>query len=304
MARTGFCIHPADAVARIPKVGGTKDVNLAKLRRLAPTHVLVNVDENRRETVDAIRGLGADAAPQIVVTHPLRPAGQPGAGRADARASSAAVPSVDEQRRRAAQRDCTEALAATQADGRAGAARALPDLARPLDDGGARHLPLAHAGAHQLAHAGPMLPAARTAPRATRSCRATSPGWREVQTRAAQLRALSRSATRHVAEAQALCPQRECPAGRRRVAQLVRGARRAGFALPARTGRRRCGAAPQRLTRTPPQSARMDIYKPLVALLAIVNPIGACRSSSTSPRVSAASSASARSASPRSAPLS
>ena len=76
VARTGFCIHPRDAVAAVPKVGGTKDVNLAKLRRLAPTHVLVNVDENRRETVDAIRAwdIGdGSPAPQIVVTHPLAP---------------------------------------------------------------------------------------------------------------------------------------------------------------------------------------------------------------------------------------
>jgi len=76
VARTGFCIHPRDAVAAIAKVGGTKDVNLAKLRRLAPTHVLVNIDENRRETVDAIRSWSAadgPAAPQIVVTHPLAP---------------------------------------------------------------------------------------------------------------------------------------------------------------------------------------------------------------------------------------
>ena len=72
VARTGWCIHPAEALARVPKVGGTKTVNLAKLRRLAPTHVLVNVDENRRETVAAIRAWG-EAAPQIVVTHPLGP---------------------------------------------------------------------------------------------------------------------------------------------------------------------------------------------------------------------------------------
>ena len=72
VARTGWCIHPAAALARVPKVGGTKTVNLAKLRRLAPTHVLVNVDENRRETVEAIRAWG-DAAPEIVVTHPLGP---------------------------------------------------------------------------------------------------------------------------------------------------------------------------------------------------------------------------------------
>jgi len=77
VARTGFCIHPRDALATVPKVGGTKDVNLTKLRRLAPTHLVVNVDENRRETVDAIRAWsdadGGPAAPQIIVTHPLAP---------------------------------------------------------------------------------------------------------------------------------------------------------------------------------------------------------------------------------------
>jgi len=72
VARTGFCIHPEAGVAAVAKVGGTKDVNLAKLRRLRPSHVLVNVDENRRETVAAIRAWGADA-PEIVVTHPLDP---------------------------------------------------------------------------------------------------------------------------------------------------------------------------------------------------------------------------------------
>ena len=72
VARTGWCIHPADTVAAVPKVGGTKTVNLAKLRRLAPTHLLVNVDENLRETVERVRAWG-DAAPEIVVTHPVDP---------------------------------------------------------------------------------------------------------------------------------------------------------------------------------------------------------------------------------------
>ena len=72
VARTGWCIHPAEALAGVPKIGGTKTVNLAKLRRLAPTHVLVNVDENRSETVAAICAWG-EAAPQIVVTHPVDP---------------------------------------------------------------------------------------------------------------------------------------------------------------------------------------------------------------------------------------
>lgn len=74
VARTGFCIHPAEAVARIPKVGGTKDVKLAKLRQLKPTHVLVNIDENRLDTVQALRAWPDGERPQIVVTHPCAPA--------------------------------------------------------------------------------------------------------------------------------------------------------------------------------------------------------------------------------------
>jgi hypothetical protein len=69
VGRTGFCIHPAKAVAGIPKVGGTKDVQIERLRALAPTHVLVNVDENRAATVQALRGF----VPHIIVTHPCAP---------------------------------------------------------------------------------------------------------------------------------------------------------------------------------------------------------------------------------------
>jgi hypothetical protein len=69
VARTGFCIHPRDAVRAVPKVGGTKDVNLDKLRALRPTHTIVNIDENRKEAVDAMRAF----VPHIVVTHPCAP---------------------------------------------------------------------------------------------------------------------------------------------------------------------------------------------------------------------------------------
>ncbi len=53
----------------MPKVGGTKDPDLAALRALAPTHLVVNVDENRREDVDAAR----EFVPHVIVTHPLAP---------------------------------------------------------------------------------------------------------------------------------------------------------------------------------------------------------------------------------------
>jgi len=69
VGRTGFCIHPAGLVAGIPKVGGTKDVNLEKIRKLAPTHVIVNIDENEKPAYDAL----AAFVPHIVVTHPLAP---------------------------------------------------------------------------------------------------------------------------------------------------------------------------------------------------------------------------------------
>jgi ABC-type Fe3+-hydroxamate transport system substrate-binding protein len=69
VGRTGFCIHPAAVVGRIPKVGGTKDVNLKKIRALAPTHVIVNIDENEKPTADAL----AEFVPHVVVTHPLAP---------------------------------------------------------------------------------------------------------------------------------------------------------------------------------------------------------------------------------------
>ena len=69
VARTGYCTHPPGALDGVPKVGGTKDVNLDKLRRLAPTHVVVNVDENRLDTAQALR----EFVPTVLVTHPCAP---------------------------------------------------------------------------------------------------------------------------------------------------------------------------------------------------------------------------------------
>ncbi|MFN8216040.1 MAG: helical backbone metal receptor [Solirubrobacterales bacterium] len=69
VGRTGFCVHPWETVRRIPKVGGTKDVRLDRIRELAPTHVVVNVDENRREDAEAL----AEFVPEVIVTHPRAP---------------------------------------------------------------------------------------------------------------------------------------------------------------------------------------------------------------------------------------
>lgn len=69
VGRTGYCIHPAAAVAHIAKIGGTKAVNVDKIRKLAPTHLVVNVDENEKPTVDALRQF----VPHVIVTHPQTP---------------------------------------------------------------------------------------------------------------------------------------------------------------------------------------------------------------------------------------
>ncbi|MGH8801617.1 MAG: helical backbone metal receptor [Casimicrobiaceae bacterium] len=70
VARTGFCVHPRGAVRSVPKIGGTKDPDLTKLAAQAPSHLVVNVDENRREVVDAARAF----VPNVIVTHPSAPA--------------------------------------------------------------------------------------------------------------------------------------------------------------------------------------------------------------------------------------
>ena len=71
--RTTFCVHPRLGVGSVPRVGGTKTVRIDRLRRLEPTHVIVNVDENRRSDVEAIESF----APHVIVTHPLAPADNP-----------------------------------------------------------------------------------------------------------------------------------------------------------------------------------------------------------------------------------
>jgi ABC-type Fe3+-hydroxamate transport system substrate-binding protein len=66
VGRTGFCIHPRDSVKLVPKIGGTKDIDLDKLISLQPTHVIVNIDEN---TLQIYQDLCA-VVDNVIVTHP------------------------------------------------------------------------------------------------------------------------------------------------------------------------------------------------------------------------------------------
>ena len=73
VGRTGFCTEPRDKVKKVAKVGGTKTIDVAKIRRLAPTHLIVNVDENPRLVVEQL----ARTVPHVIVTHPRDPTDNP-----------------------------------------------------------------------------------------------------------------------------------------------------------------------------------------------------------------------------------
>jgi ABC-type Fe3+-hydroxamate transport system substrate-binding protein len=58
VGRTRFCVHPAETVAAIPTVGGTKTPDLDAIRDLAPDLVLACREENRREDIEALEDAG------------------------------------------------------------------------------------------------------------------------------------------------------------------------------------------------------------------------------------------------------
>ena len=58
VGRTKFCIHPADRVGAVEKVGGTKNPKVDRIIELAPDIVLLNEEENRREDAEALESSG------------------------------------------------------------------------------------------------------------------------------------------------------------------------------------------------------------------------------------------------------
>jgi len=63
---TDWCIHPADAVANLPKVGGTKDADVDAIVALGPDLVIANHEENTRRVVERLEA----AALRVWVTYP------------------------------------------------------------------------------------------------------------------------------------------------------------------------------------------------------------------------------------------
>jgi ABC-type Fe3+-hydroxamate transport system substrate-binding protein len=63
---TDWCVHPADAVAPLPKVGGTKDADVGAIAALAPDLVIANREENTRRVVERLER----ARIRVWVTYP------------------------------------------------------------------------------------------------------------------------------------------------------------------------------------------------------------------------------------------
>ncbi len=55
---TEWCVHPAEAVARVPKVGGTKNPDLEAIRALSPDLVIANQEENRKRDIEKLEAGG------------------------------------------------------------------------------------------------------------------------------------------------------------------------------------------------------------------------------------------------------
>ncbi len=58
VGRTKFCVHPADRVAMVEKVGGTKNPKIERIIELRPDLVLMNEEENRAEDAAALTAAG------------------------------------------------------------------------------------------------------------------------------------------------------------------------------------------------------------------------------------------------------
>jgi ABC-type Fe3+-hydroxamate transport system substrate-binding protein len=68
---TDWCLEPADALAGLPRVRGTKNPDLAAIRRLEPDLVVANAEENRKLDVQRLEA----ALTAVFVTMPTTVAG-------------------------------------------------------------------------------------------------------------------------------------------------------------------------------------------------------------------------------------
>ena len=63
---TVYCVEPREVVRTKTRVGGEKNPNLETIRALTPDLVVANIEENRREDVEALRAAGVE----VYITYP------------------------------------------------------------------------------------------------------------------------------------------------------------------------------------------------------------------------------------------
>ena len=54
IGRTKFCIHPKNEVEKVPIIGGTKNLNIEKIKALKPDLIIANKEENVKEQVEEL----------------------------------------------------------------------------------------------------------------------------------------------------------------------------------------------------------------------------------------------------------
>ncbi|OCA72992.1 ABC transporter substrate-binding protein [Chryseobacterium arthrosphaerae] len=64
VGRTKFCIHPQHKIKNVAVIGGTKNINIDKIKALQPDLILANKEENVKDQVEALM---ADC--KVMVTH-------------------------------------------------------------------------------------------------------------------------------------------------------------------------------------------------------------------------------------------
>ncbi len=67
VGRTTYCVHPRDRVKAVTRVGGTKTIHVERIDAMAPTHIVVNIDETPRHIAATLSSRGYS----LIVTHPL-----------------------------------------------------------------------------------------------------------------------------------------------------------------------------------------------------------------------------------------
>ncbi|RKS97557.1 ABC transporter substrate-binding protein [Chryseobacterium defluvii] len=54
IGRTKFCIHPYEKIKKVEIIGGTKNINIEKIKSLQPDLIIANKEENVKDQVEAL----------------------------------------------------------------------------------------------------------------------------------------------------------------------------------------------------------------------------------------------------------